>query len=193
MTGIVIAFVLGAIVGVLIAWYPSRLQRRACEAEVQNLRTDLSSAQRRLEKQEADLQHHAEQLRGRDRTVRDLTAQLEWRKITIDQFKEVVQDKESQLQSVKAPAGEIEPDDLKRIEGIGPRISQLLQDAGILTFGQLAAAEVARLREIIADAGLSALADPATWPEQAQLAADGDWEALQTLQDELAGGRRAAR
>jgi hypothetical protein len=82
------------------------------------------------------------------------------------------------------------PDDLKRIEGIGPKISELLQSSGITTFAQLAAAEVGRLREVLKEAGLAGLADPATWPEQADLAAAGKWEALEALQGELKGGRR---
>jgi predicted flap endonuclease-1-like 5' DNA nuclease len=86
--------------------------------------------------------------------------------------------------------GPIEPDDLKRIEGIGPKISGVLAAAGIQTFGQLADADVGRLQQILTDAGMT-LADPASWPEQARLAAAGDWTALQKLQDELQGGRRA--
>jgi predicted flap endonuclease-1-like 5' DNA nuclease len=83
-----------------------------------------------------------------------------------------------------------EPDDLKRIEGIGPKISSVLQENGILTFGQLAAADTERLSQILMDAGLRRLADPATWPEQAGLAAAGKWDELAKLQDELQGGRR---
>lgn len=83
-----------------------------------------------------------------------------------------------------------EADDLQVIEGIGPKISGLLQAAGITTFAQLAATDVSRLREILAQAGLSALADPTTWPEQASLAAAGKWDELQALQDALKGGRR---
>jgi predicted flap endonuclease-1-like 5' DNA nuclease len=83
------------------------------------------------------------------------------------------------------------PDDLKVVEGIGPKIASLLQAGGIATFAQLAAADVEQLRAILAQAGLSRLADPATWPEQARLAADGKWEALKLLQDTLKGGRRA--
>jgi predicted flap endonuclease-1-like 5' DNA nuclease len=86
--------------------------------------------------------------------------------------------------------GPIEPDDLKRIEGIGPKISGVLAAAGIQTFGQLADADVGRLQQTLTDAGMT-LADPASWPEQARLAAAGDWTALQKLQDELQGGRRA--
>ena len=82
------------------------------------------------------------------------------------------------------------PDDLTRIEGIGPKISGLLQAAGITTFAQLAATDVSRLKQIIAEAGLTALADPTTWPEQASLAAAGQWDALETLQEGLKGGRR---
>lgn len=89
---------------------------------------------------------------------------------------------------VGASAG---PDDLKLIEGIGPKISGLLNAAGITTFAQLAATDVARLRQILADANLTRLADPGTWPEQARLAAAGDWDGLKALTDSLRGGRRA--
>jgi predicted flap endonuclease-1-like 5' DNA nuclease len=95
------------------------------------------------------------------------------------------------LSGVEEPILKVEPDDLKLIEGIGPRISGLLQEAGITTFAHLASTDVRRLKQIIAEAGLSALADPTSWPEQATLAATGQWDALETLQDELKGGRRA--
>ncbi len=81
-----------------------------------------------------------------------------------------------------------EPDDLTKIEGIGPKIAATFQGAGINTFEQLAAADVERLQEILDNAGIR-LGNPATWPEQARLAAAGAWKALETLQDELDGGR----
>jgi predicted flap endonuclease-1-like 5' DNA nuclease len=80
-------------------------------------------------------------------------------------------------------------DDLKRIEGIGPKISNVLQDAGITTYAQLAATDVHRLRQILDESGIR-LANPDTWPEQARLAAAGDWDALKRLQSQLKGGRR---
>jgi predicted flap endonuclease-1-like 5' DNA nuclease len=80
------------------------------------------------------------------------------------------------------------PDDLAVIEGIGPKIAALLQDAGITTFTELAETEPARLESLLRDADLR-LADPSSWPEQARLAAAGDWDALQSLQDRLKGGR----
>ena len=91
----------------------------------------------------------------------------------------------------EAPPPPLEPDDLRRIEGIGPKIAGLLQAAGIATFAQLAQIDVGRLQEILTEAGISRIADPSTWPEQAKLAAAGDWEGLEALQDQLKGGRRA--
>ena len=82
------------------------------------------------------------------------------------------------------------PDDLRRIEGIGPRISGILREAGITTFAQLAHTDVSRLRTILSESGLRAPADPTTWPEQAKLAAAGDWDGLAALQAELERGRR---
>ncbi len=80
------------------------------------------------------------------------------------------------------------PDDLIQIEGIGPKTAQVLMDAGITNFDQLAAADVAKLDEILDAAGLH-LGQPGTWPAQAQLAATGHWEALTRLQDSLKGGQ----
>ena len=81
------------------------------------------------------------------------------------------------------------PDNLQRVEGIGPKISNLLQRAGIATFAQLAAADVDQLRRILRAGGVR-IADPTTWPEQASLAAAGQWETLEALQATLKGGRR---
>ena len=84
----------------------------------------------------------------------------------------------------------VEPDDLRVIEGIGPKISDILNENGIYTYAQLAGTDVDDLRSILADAGSRfRLADPTTWPQQAQLAADGDWDGLQALQNSLKHGR----
>ena len=89
------------------------------------------------------------------------------------------------------PAAPLPADDLKRIEGIGPKIASVLQEAGISTFAQLADTEVERLRDILeaSDPRLLRLADPTSWPEQASLAAAGEWEALSALQQQLKRGR----
>ena len=81
-------------------------------------------------------------------------------------------------------------DDLRKVEGIGPKIAELLNNAGINTFAQLGATEVDRIKEILAEAGSRyASHNPGTWPKQAQMAADGKWDELKAWQDELDGGK----
>lgn len=83
------------------------------------------------------------------------------------------------------------PDDLKRIEGIGPKLSSVLQEVGITTFAALAAKSSDELQGILDTAGVAHISDPATWPEQAALAAAGKHDELTALQDALKGGRRS--
>ena len=82
-------------------------------------------------------------------------------------------------------------DDLTKIEGIGPKVSKTLIEAGISTFEALSNATVEDIQKILTDAGLKMM-DATTWPQQAKLAATGDWEALKKLQDNLSGGRKSA-
>lgn len=82
------------------------------------------------------------------------------------------------------------PEDLKVVEGIGPKIDGLLKEAGIKNWNDLAAATEDRLREILAAAGdRYRLADPSSWPQQAGLAAAGKWDELKQYQDFLSGGK----
>ena len=86
------------------------------------------------------------------------------------------------------------PDDLKKIEGIGPKIAQILNDAGIYTFSNLSQTPTDRLKNILAEAGNRyKMHDPQTWPNQAALAAAGEWEKLKELQDVLDGGRDVSK
>ena len=80
-------------------------------------------------------------------------------------------------------------DDLRRIEGIGPKIAATLRAAGITAYAQLAETAVGRLEEILREGGIR-IAFPDTWPEQAALAAADDWEGLAALQSTLKAGRR---
>ncbi len=89
-----------------------------------------------------------------------------------------------------APIVEASADDLKKIEGIGPKIAQLLNNAGISTFTVLAGTDVDKLKAILADAGPRYQThNPTTWPAQAEMAAAGEWDKLKAWQDELDGGK----
>ena len=96
--------------------------------------------------------------------------------------------------TVVLPSGKkIKQDDLKMVEGIGPKIEGLLNEAGIYTWNDLATAPIEKVQEILDNAGPSyRIHDPATWAKQAELANNGEWEALETYQDRLKGGREEA-
>ena len=99
----------------------------------------------------------------------------------VDELAAQIQEEEDEHQS--------EPDDLEKIEGIGPKTSALLQENGIFSFQDLAETDVEKLKAILEAANFR-LGNPETWPEQAKLAAEGKWDELEKLQDELIGGKR---
>jgi large subunit ribosomal protein L27 len=108
---------------------------------------------------------------------------------------EPTMDFDAAFEEPKAPAAPAAPaskggDDLKKIEGIGPKIAELLIEGGIVTFADLAAAPVERVQEILDAAGPRyRVHNPATWGKQAELAAAGKWNELKAWQDELNGGK----
>jgi large subunit ribosomal protein L27 len=81
-------------------------------------------------------------------------------------------------------------DNLKIVEGIGPKIEQLLKAAGIRTWAELAHTTPAEIKAILTKAGNQYnMSNPGTWPKQADMAAKGQWEALEVWQKELLGGK----
>jgi len=80
--------------------------------------------------------------------------------------------------------------DFTIIEGIGPKLDKVLKDAGIYSMKNLSQTPVSKLKEIVHAAGKKFnFSDPASWPLQASLAADGQMKELKKLQEELIGGR----
>lgn len=83
-------------------------------------------------------------------------------------------------------------DDLEAIEGIGPKIAELLRNAGIGSFAQVAATPKEKFLSILEAGGPRfKLANPSTWAEQAALAAKGDWAGFDKLKKELDAGVRS--
>ena len=97
------------------------------------------------------------------------------------------------LSKAKEDAGEFArfaKDDLKIVEGIGPKIEELLKAEGINTWEDLANTSVERLKDILQKGGdRFKMHEPTTWPDQAKLAHDGKWKDLAEYQDFLIGGR----
>lgn len=85
-----------------------------------------------------------------------------------------------------------QPDNLKRIEGVGPKIAEVLRAAGVTTFAKLASMKADEIKDVLIAAGdRFSFQDPTTWPAQADLAAKGEWDKLKKWQEDLKGGRAA--
>ncbi len=84
----------------------------------------------------------------------------------------------------------IKQDDLKVVEGIGPKIEGLFHNFDIKTWKALSEASVAKCQEVLNSGGdRYRIHDPASWPMQAKLAFKGDWKKLAKWQDEHKGGK----
>ena len=80
-------------------------------------------------------------------------------------------------------------DDLPIIEGIGPKISELLKSHDVSTFAKLSTMSVAEISAILDQGGARfKLANPGSWAQQAKLCHENRWTELKALQDELYAG-----
>lgn len=122
---------------------------------------------------------------------------IENAKQTIDSpVREVNETDASAVQIAEPQLDEEEPksiltDDLKRIEGVGPKIESLLNAESIFSFSDIIGVSSEHIKGILIAAGANyAVHDPTTWSEQAQLAKEGKWEELEQFQQGLKGGKR---
>jgi predicted flap endonuclease-1-like 5' DNA nuclease len=81
----------------------------------------------------------------------------------------------------------IKENDLKLIEGIGPKIEEILKEKGIDTWKKLADAKPKIISEYLLEIGGERyrIHKPDSWPEQAKLALENKWKELKRLQDTL--------
>ena len=101
------------------------------------------------------------------------------------------QETEAKTSKAKASKSKGAGDDFKVVEGIGPKIEELLHSAGIITYADLAAKSADDIREVLlAQSSRNKMFDPTTWPEQAQLAAEGKMDELNTLKESLKAGKK---
>lgn len=169
LASFIVGMVIAWIIALLVYWFGTQrdaTERAANTVPLNEHLTQMQGAEDRIAQLETDLQAVRKELEGAQATAQA-------------------------AEQSKAPEPRTaEPSDLKRIEGIGPNIEEILNNAGIHHFEQLAATSVERLQTILEEAGERyRLADPGTWPEQARLAAQGKWDELSALQEELKGGR----
>lgn len=93
--------------------------------------------------------------------------------------------------AAKAAFGKkVKQDDLKIVEGIGPKIEQLFHGFEIKTWKALSETSVEKCKEVLKSGGdRFKMHNPGTWPKQAQLAYEGKWKELVEWQDKLDGGK----
>ncbi len=119
----------------------------------------------------------AERITAQERTIADLLARVD------DLTKKIAKG---------CPTPEPPPaENLEDIEGIGPKLAEVLHAAGLRTLKQLASTEVAELQKILKAAGGNKYArnDPSSWPQQARLMVEGKKAELHALQETLRAGR----
>jgi len=173
----------------------------------------------RTQEQETNLERLNSQLRQKEEEIKDLNAKIQEKDDTISGYEKKVAElekqnshrlaqiaasenkirrlesssaeKEQEIATLSARANAMQ-DDLSTLVGIGPKVSAILRLAGITSFARLASTDNDRIREILEaeNPNLLRLTNPSTWPEQARMAADGDWEALKALQNDLKNARR---
>ena len=109
-------------------------------------------------------------------------------------IEEVVQEesaaKESETKATTAKEEtKSESDDLTKIEGIGPKGAEALVKAGVDSYEKLSETKADKIKEILTEASSRmAHLDPTSWPKQAKMAANGEWDALKEWQDKAKAG-----
>ncbi|MBT8233007.1 MAG: 30S ribosomal protein S6 [Saprospiraceae bacterium] len=97
--------------------------------------------------------------------------------------------KSSSKEDKKEEKGYVKKDDLTLIEGVGPKIANLLSVAGLKSYDSVAGASIEDIRSILSKGGSNYIGhDPSTWSQQAKLAAGGKWAELNKLKDKLIRG-----
>jgi predicted flap endonuclease-1-like 5' DNA nuclease len=170
-------------------------------ATLEALNTDLSQRDAAIQSLEEQVRERDERiaaanaanakLRMQNQETMDRAVGAEAR---VSELQELTQERDQEITALKAKERAMQ-DDFSHLDGVGPKISATLRSAGVKTFAKLASKEVDDLREILVaeNPSLLRLSDPTTWPQQAGMAAEGRWETLKALQEDLKERRRQER
>ncbi len=191
---IVIVLLIAALLGYLIGYYLAKGKYRKQIADLEEEKTRLEANIRKLEEErmslQADVRRMDEEKLSLQADVRRMDDEIASLKLTIDKLeKETRLLAENPGEMIPKPpeARTIVPDDLKAVQGIGPKISRLLMNRGITTWKALSEAAPDYLREILINDGGERfkINNPDSWPHQALLLHEGRFDELKELQGRL--------
>lgn len=81
---------------------------------------------------------------------------------------------------------EKEMNDIQKINGIGPKLEEVLHGSNIKSFQDILDTPMDTLKDIIKNAGSNfSLIDPSTWHDQAAIAVRGAWDEFEKFQDNM--------
>ena len=177
-------------------------QQADLEAEIKKLEAAIKRLQKKLDEKPKEIIHEVEVIKEVEKVIvkevevikeydmKEMMAMLK-KAATKQGARKVVGETTTKGASKIVDRREVgSRDKLTKIEGIGPKIQELLNQAGIYSFKHLADTAVPKLSKILENAGSRfQMHNPGTWPKQSKMAADGAWEQLKKWQDELDGGK----
>jgi chromosome segregation ATPase len=179
------------------------LKRRLREKEVslENLNTELVKRDESIIGLEDQLKERDEEIGSLKEDIADMTAKnqestgrAERAETRVGELDNALQESEHEVANLKAK-GQAMQDNFTYLNGIGPKVASILRLGGIKSFAKLAATDVKKIKAILEkeNPSLLRLTDPTTWPKQAKMAEEGEWEALKELQESLKESRRQER
>ena len=161
-------------------------EEKAAELEKQNSQrlAQIAASENKVRRLESSLAE-------KEQEITTISARAEAAEAKNREHESSITEKEQEIATLSARAKTMQ-DDLSTLDGIGPKVSAILRLAGITSFSRLASTDIDKIRETLEaeNPNLLRLTDPSTWPEQARMAAEGDWETLAALQNDLKNARR---
>jgi predicted flap endonuclease-1-like 5' DNA nuclease len=175
--------ILWLIVGLILLWLLKDIEEASIDTSViGRLETQVKQIEGRLDSRVKDVDTRVLGFSGQMQGIDTRVKALEGLPGEVESIR-------ASFKAVPAPVAPKGPDDLKIVEGIGPKMEQALKASGIDTFVKLAAASEDQIRAAIQAAGLSFAPSVPTWARQAQYVVDGDMAGLQAYQEQLTAGR----
>jgi predicted flap endonuclease-1-like 5' DNA nuclease len=195
---ILFVLLIAALLGYLIGWY---LERGRCKKRIAVLDAEIESLK-------AKIQRLVDERTGLEAKVRQMDDGIASLKLTIDRQEKELAVLKTELEEalkIKGTHGiadlpadaamplfspeKIKTDDLKVVNGIGPKIAKLLINRGITTWKTLSETSPNYLTAILHEDGGEhfRIHNPESWPHQALLLHEGRWDEFRELLEKLEG------